>query len=1056
VSTQKLLKGEIRVYRNQTDETLVLLTLSGEQKAYEALVVRYQASVIAAANSVVKNQFMAEDSAQDAFVTAWMKLNTLAEPSKFAPWVRKIAKNCALNTIKRYRGIMPLDQLENYEITNYQSASPEETYIDKESNYEIRQGLKKLPEKVKKIIQLYYFEGLSIFEIAKQMSISEGTVKWQLNDGRKRMRKELCAMNEKWNDTLVERVMKKVEELKLWRLKNSKDGFEVIYRDVLKDVENLPESKDKYHALADVLHSGWWWLPGTKNDELFESIKEAAIKGKNEEVMEFILAREKDDLYGNVREKLILEKNIPMLEKYGFKKALATEYYALGCLYYYDMNNTEKGDEALAKAKLIFTPTEEKYYLLSCIKPMHDKKESTFKNKDEKYFGLGTTIEKYRYIDKKIRFWNNDAIDEGYVHSFDTKSNDIYRNASFCDGYFFKDLKLGEKYVGSDGTTLTFESENETVETPAGIFENCKVYVTKHFTEYGTRIYKNYYKENIGIVKCVSNLDGLTEERLLCAYEIKDGTGLLPFAEGNFWEYTTNYNPEYLDIKIKYSVEYVDTETIILKSDSTAIRHGYDRNSFVDMIQAIRNEYFYESNGKEHLRDVTEYIVRANELASTEIEKAHIRLASSCVNRICNGGKGESFTGHWDFFSRAMTRKEKNCIKLSHHQRWSFEWKKTNGPNAEIGMLNNDIFGILQDATGCIWNDEWKIGASPTVEYMLWNAYAIKTTIKCEEGGTVSTKAGTFENCFKLTTDTSGLDGGLSYRSGCRQYYFANGIGLVRVVNEYCSGALKAIYDLVSYKGEGDGYMPFANGFERTYEATNLTDGYVAGAEYVYSANENGEIVIFSDRTGIRMKQSPITSYSEVLSEFKENNECNSIEESHKMYALNTFNLMEHIICRPAHHRNNAPRSIGICKFNMEMMENFGNGTVPNAWICAYAWTALVRSAAHFGNGEIEKGFEYLDKSLECYAKWKKFKTDDELDTGDKILFGGIKLIRGKECVLLPNGERSPIEYGYRMDNDCAAPHYALSADYGWEWFNYLRNHESYYSYVDKAKKLLK
>ena len=102
------------MYKNQTDETLVLLTLSGEQKAYEVLVTRYQTSVIASANSVVRNQFMAEDSAQDAFVTAWMKLNTLSEPSKFGSWVCRIAKNCALSTVRRYRGIVPLDQLENY------------------------------------------------------------------------------------------------------------------------------------------------------------------------------------------------------------------------------------------------------------------------------------------------------------------------------------------------------------------------------------------------------------------------------------------------------------------------------------------------------------------------------------------------------------------------------------------------------------------------------------------------------------------------------------------------------------------------------------------------------------------------------------------------------------------------------------------------------------------------------------------------------------------------------------------------------------------------------
>ncbi len=1039
------------MYRNQTDETLVLLTLSGEQKAYEVLVTRHQSSAIAAANSVVKNQFMAEDSAQDAFVTAWMKLNTLSEPSKFGPWVRKIAKNCALNTIRRYRGIVPLDQLENYELTYMQGESPEDSYISSESDNDIRQGLESLPKKVKKIIQLYYFDGLSIFEIAKQMSISEGTVKWQLNDGRKRMRKELCAMNEKWNDTLVEKVMKKVEELKLWRLKNSKDGFEVIYKDVLKEVESLPECKDKYHALADILHSGWWWLPGTKSDELFESIKKAAIKGKNEEAMEFILAREKSEIYGNVREKLILEKNIPMLEKHGFKKALASEYYMLGH-YYYDNGSYEKGEEALSKARELLSATDEKYYLSSYVKPMFDNKGSKLKNTDEKNFGLGTTIEKYRYIDGELRFWNNDAIGVGYIHSFDLEANNIYRNAAFCDGHFFKDLKLGESYIGSDKTTLTFASEGETVETPAGVFESCKVYETKHFTEHGARIYKNYYKNGVGIVKCVSDIDGLTEERLLKSYKINGGEGLIPLSKGNTWEYITNYNPEYLDIKIEYSVEYLEGDTVILKVDSAAVRHGYDKNSFVDMIQAVRNEYY--DNHK--VIDVSEYIVRANELANSEIEKAHARLSGSCASRILKGSQGTDFTGHWNFFERGMVTKAKNCYKLSHNYRWSFEWKNTDSSNAGTAILYNDIYGILGTATGCIWNEEWQKGASPTVEYMLWDSYPVKTSVKCEDGGVIETKAGAFENCLKITLDITGLGGGMSYREGHKIYYFAERIGIVRMVNEYCNGALKAVYDLVAYKGDGEGYMPFANGLERTYEATNLTDGYVAGAEYAYAENENGEIVIFANRTGIRNKQSPITSYSEVLNEFKENNECNSVEEAHEMYALNTFNLMVHTICRPAHHRNNAPRSVGICKFNMEMMQSFGNGAVPNAWVCAYAWTALVRSAAHFGNGEIEDGFKYLDISFEYYDKWNSFKSSEELDTGNKSIFGGIKLIKGKECIALPNGEKAPIEYGYRMDGGCNAPHYALSADYGWEWFNYLRNHESYYSYVDKSKKLIK
>ena len=264
-------------FQNQDDKTLVMLTLAGEQRAYEALVARYQRTVIASAARITRSQFMAEDAAQDAFVTAWMKLDTLEEQDKYCSWVCRIAKNCALNMIRRYRGIIPVDLAEYGDIADDPRVNPEYKYVASEEENELHTAVSKLSDKVRTIIQLYYFEGLSIVEIADRMRVSQGTVKWQLHDGRKKIRKELCAMNEKWNDTLVERVMKKVEELKLWQLKNNKDGFEVIYKDVLKDVESLPESKSKYHALADVLHSGWWWLPGTKNDELFESIKKVLV-----------------------------------------------------------------------------------------------------------------------------------------------------------------------------------------------------------------------------------------------------------------------------------------------------------------------------------------------------------------------------------------------------------------------------------------------------------------------------------------------------------------------------------------------------------------------------------------------------------------------------------------------------------------------------------------------------------------------------------------------------------------------------------------------------------
>ena len=161
-------------YTEQNDETLVLLTLAGEQDAYEVLVRRYEKSVISSAMSVTRSRYMAEDAAQDAFVTAWMKLNLLREPSKYGSWICRIAKNCVVSMIRRYSPYMSIDEFENC----YQSS--ENTLLDiveSESRDELHSTVDSLPDKIRTVIRLHYFEGLSIAEIADRMRISEGTVK---------------------------------------------------------------------------------------------------------------------------------------------------------------------------------------------------------------------------------------------------------------------------------------------------------------------------------------------------------------------------------------------------------------------------------------------------------------------------------------------------------------------------------------------------------------------------------------------------------------------------------------------------------------------------------------------------------------------------------------------------------------------------------------------------------------------------------------------------------------------------------------------------------------
>ncbi|MDE6725217.1 MAG: sigma-70 family RNA polymerase sigma factor, partial [Ruminiclostridium sp.] len=189
------------MYQNQNDETLVMLTLAGEQNAYAVLVERYENAVIAAAASVTHNRSMAEDSAQDAFITAWIKLNMLREPDKYGAWVCRIAKNCAKNMVMRFQSFISLDDGEKSvaDIADSKQPDPRDTYELSEEKELLHESIKKLPERVRQIIDLHYFKDLSVSEIALKMGISEGTVKWQLHEGRKRIRKELCAMNEEYN-----------------------------------------------------------------------------------------------------------------------------------------------------------------------------------------------------------------------------------------------------------------------------------------------------------------------------------------------------------------------------------------------------------------------------------------------------------------------------------------------------------------------------------------------------------------------------------------------------------------------------------------------------------------------------------------------------------------------------------------------------------------------------------------------------------------------------------------------------------------------------------------
>ncbi|MBQ9134245.1 MAG: hypothetical protein IJX64_06910, partial [Clostridia bacterium] len=648
----------------------------------------------------------------------------------------------------------------------------------------------------------------------------------------------------------------------------------------------------------------------------------------------------------------------------------------------------------------------------------------------------------------------------GMLNSCDREIDHIFRNASYCDGAFTVDgLAVGETHTGSDGTTLTFAADAVTVETPCGTFDGCELWITRH----SNATYRTYFKDGVGIVKQERHCDCLTEVRTLQAYTIVGGEGKIPCAAGNTWEYTAGYDASVMVHTSKFTVRYADDKTAILSIHCTMERLRYDENSWVDMIQQIRNEYYREEKGRYLICDVSHAIERAEALAKTPMEKAHTKAACSVARRIMETDPGFNpdctATGHWNFFERHLVEKKNGRMTIGHRFRWSFEWKQDKGTAADMPLLYNDIYGILQDAANCIWSDEWQPGAERTVEYMLWGDKPIKTEICCEAVGSVTTGAGTFADCMQISLDVSGMDGGISYRGGKKEYTFAPGIGIVRTVNYFLGDACKAVYELTAYEGTAEGYMPLADGMMRRYDALDLTDGYVGSAEYTYVADDDGGIVIFQDLTGICEQLAPITQYGMIQNEVLEQKlwDAGKRAEGRLYHSINNFHLMVHYLARPSHNWGNAIRSVEIEGFNLRLMEMFGEGSgVPSAWHGLYASTCLVRAAALFGAHRKEEGYEHLELALRYYTTWSEFAAGEPLEIGNKEVFGGCRVIKGKECILLPDGTRQPIAYAYRFGNSGVGTMFnAMTASRGWEWFNGVRNEDRFKALIDRAKELM-
>jgi len=166
----------------------------GDVPSFEELYGLYYNKVFGFARLLLRNESDAEDVLQETFVTAYNKLNTLKEPATFSVWIQIIAKNLCYMQLRRKNLAILLDaeqDIENFENVADDDALPSVYSERADLREELGKIIESLSEVQRQTIILYYFNELTVEEIAEMMECSVGTVKSRLYLGRNAIKAEI-------------------------------------------------------------------------------------------------------------------------------------------------------------------------------------------------------------------------------------------------------------------------------------------------------------------------------------------------------------------------------------------------------------------------------------------------------------------------------------------------------------------------------------------------------------------------------------------------------------------------------------------------------------------------------------------------------------------------------------------------------------------------------------------------------------------------------------------------------------------------------------------------
>lgn len=167
-----------------SDEIVVGL-VKKDKEIFAELISRYQDKLLRYANYLVNDEALASDIVQDSFIKSFINLNSFDIHKKFSSWIYRIVHNEALNSIRKNKLTLPIDEF--FDIKDNRDL--EEDLIKKEIIDQTHQCLSKIPLKYKEPLSLYYLEEKSYQEVSDILRLPINTVATRISRAKSIMKK---------------------------------------------------------------------------------------------------------------------------------------------------------------------------------------------------------------------------------------------------------------------------------------------------------------------------------------------------------------------------------------------------------------------------------------------------------------------------------------------------------------------------------------------------------------------------------------------------------------------------------------------------------------------------------------------------------------------------------------------------------------------------------------------------------------------------------------------------------------------------------------------------